>query len=58
MVMHMGDLHHIQVHVVPIPTSLYTDDAPLFVAPIKEDIYQLVLILGGFGEAIGLATNI
>lgn len=38
-------------------TSLYADDAAVFVAPIKEDIINLASILEGFGEVTGLCTN-
>lgn len=38
-------------------TSLYADDAAIFVAPIKEDILNLASILEGFGEVTGLCTN-
>ena len=38
-------------------TSLYADDAAVFVAPIKEDIANFALILEAFGEVTGLCTN-
>ena len=38
-------------------TSLYTDDAAVFVAPIKEDIQNFASILEGFGNVTGLCTN-
>jgi hypothetical protein len=38
-------------------TSLYADDAVIFVAPIKEDITCLTSILATFGEVTGLGAN-
>jgi predicted metal-dependent HD superfamily phosphohydrolase len=38
-------------------TSLYADDAAIFVAPAKRDIQNLSSILAHFGEATGLVTN-
>jgi hypothetical protein len=38
-------------------TSLYEDDAAVFVDPIKEDIQTLAAILERFGEVNGLRTN-
>ena len=38
-------------------TSLYADDAAVFVAPFKEDITNLAQILEAFGEVTGLCTN-
>jgi hypothetical protein len=38
-------------------TSLYADDAAVFVAPIKSDIQNLAGILERFGEVTGLCTN-
>ena len=38
-------------------TSLYADDAAIFVAPIKEDIQNLAEILSDFGVVTGLCTN-
>ena len=38
-------------------TSLYTDDAAVFLAPIKRDVDNLANILRGFGEVTGLCTN-
>jgi ketosteroid isomerase-like protein len=37
-----------------VRTSLYADDAAVFVAPIKEDIMNLASILQNFGEVTGL----
>ena len=39
-------------------TSLYTDDAAVFVAPFKEDVPQFTSLLEGFGEVTGLVTNL
>jgi hypothetical protein len=41
-----------------IRTSLYADDAAIFVAPVKEDIQNLACILHNFGKGTGLSTNI
>jgi hypothetical protein len=38
-------------------TSLYADDAAVFVAPIKSDVQNLAAILHSFGEVTGLCTN-
>jgi hypothetical protein len=38
-------------------TSLYADDAAIFVAPIKHDIQNLAVILQCFGNITGLYTN-
>jgi hypothetical protein len=38
-------------------TSLYADDAAIFLAPIREDIQNLARILEAFGEVTGLRTN-
>ena len=38
-------------------TSLYADDAAVFVAPIKRDVDNLAAILRGFGDVTGLCTN-
>ena len=38
-------------------TSLYADDAAIFVAPYKEDIQKLSAILSTFGEVTGLCIN-
>ena len=39
-------------------TSLYADDAVLFIKPIKEDINTLARLLEFFGEVIGLQCNL
>ena len=38
-------------------TSLYADDAAVFVAPFKSDVDNLATILRGFGDVTGLCTN-
>lgn len=40
-----------------VRTSLYADDAAVFVAPIKRDIANLASILRGFGDVTGLCSN-
>jgi hypothetical protein len=35
----------------------HADDAAVFVAPVKEDIQHLAIILETFGEVTGLRTN-
>jgi mannosylglycoprotein endo-beta-mannosidase len=52
-----GLLHKIRGRGNILRTSLYADDAAIFVAPIKEDIQNLANILHSFGEVTGLATN-
>ena len=39
-------------------TSLYADDAAIFVAPRKEDIEAVQTILEAFGKASGLCINL
>lgn len=41
-----------------IRTSLYGDDAEVFIRPTSHDLANLQLILDFFGEATGLKTNI
>jgi hypothetical protein len=38
-------------------TSLYADDAAVFIAPIKQDICNFATILQRFGNVTGLCTN-
>ena len=38
-------------------TSLYADDAAVFVAPIKRDVDNLLTISRGFGKVTKLCTN-
>ena len=44
-----GHLHPLRGHAPIARTSLYADDAAVFVAPIKEDIHFLVSMLTFFG---------
>jgi hypothetical protein len=53
----VGLLHKIRGRHAKIRTSLYADDAAVFLAPIKEDIQNLASILLDFGEVTGLCTN-
>jgi mannosylglycoprotein endo-beta-mannosidase len=53
----LGLLHKIRGRHAKIRTSLYADDAAVFLAPIKEDIQNLASILLDFGEVTGLCTN-
>jgi hypothetical protein len=53
----MGLLHKIQGRGYILRTSLYADDAEVFVAPIREDIQNLTAILERFGEVTSLRTN-
>lgn len=50
-------LHKIRGRGAIMRTSLYVDDAAVFMAPIKGDIKNLLAILVGFGEVSGLCTN-
>ena len=50
-------LHRIRGRGVMVRTSLYADDAAVFMAPIKKDIDIFSAILRGFGEVTGLCTN-
>jgi hypothetical protein len=52
-----GLLHRLHGRGTVVRTSLYADDATVFVAPIKEDIMNLASILQNFGEVTGLCTN-
>ena len=54
---HKGIIHRIRSRGVMMRTSLYADDAAIFMAPIKKDIDNLSVILRGFGEVTGLCTN-
>jgi hypothetical protein len=55
---HNGDLHHLRGRGPTVCTTLYTDDAVIFVAPFKEDFEVLAHILDGFSEVTGLVTNV
>jgi mannosylglycoprotein endo-beta-mannosidase len=50
-------LHKLKGRGNIIRTSLYADDAAIFVSPIKEDIQNLSCILHNFGKVTGLSTN-
>ena len=52
-----GHLHEIGGRAPNIRTSLYADDAAIFVAPIKDDIDFLASTLDHFGMVTGLVTN-
>lgn len=52
-----GLLHKIRGRGSMMRTSLYADDAAIFLAPIKKDVDNLANILRGFGEVTGLCTN-
>jgi hypothetical protein len=52
-----GRLHSLLGRATVARTSLYADDAAIFVAPIKEDIACLASILGTFGEVTGFEAN-
>jgi hypothetical protein len=53
-----GLLSPIGADPIKMRTSLYADDAALFIRPTVSDITNVQLILAGFGAAIGLHTNI
>jgi hypothetical protein len=52
-----GLLHRLHGHGNVVRTSLYTDEAVVFVTPIKEDIMNLASIHQNFGKVTGLCTN-
>ena len=52
-----GLLHKIRGRGAMMRTSLYADDAAVFLAPIKRDVDNLANILRGLGEVTGLCTN-
>jgi hypothetical protein len=52
-----GLLHKIARWTTILRTSLYADDAVIFIAPSKQDVQNLTAILQGFGEVTGLCTN-
>jgi hypothetical protein len=53
-----GLLPPIEADPVKLRTSLYADDAALFLRPIADDVSNLKHILLHFGMATGLCTNI
>lgn len=55
--MSKGLLHKIRGRDALVRTSLYADDATVFMAPIKKDIDNLFDILKYFGQVMGLCTN-
>jgi hypothetical protein len=55
---HNGDLHRLRGRGPTVRTSLYADDATIFIAPFKEDFEVLAHILDGFGEVTGLVTDV
>ena len=52
-----GLFHKIRGRGVAVRTSLYANDAAVFMAPIKKDIDNLATILHLFGNVTGLVTN-
>ena len=52
-----GLLHPIGSDPIKFRTSLYADDAAIFLRPLAQDVTNLQLILQTFGEATGLFTN-
>jgi hypothetical protein len=52
-----GLLHKVRRRGPILRTSLYADDAIIFLAPLREDIRNLACILKAFGEVTGLCTN-
>jgi hypothetical protein len=53
----IGLLRKLRGRGVILRTSLYADDAAIFVAPVKDDVQNLASILQHFGEVTGLCTN-
>jgi hypothetical protein len=53
----LGLLTKLRGRGVVLRTSLYLDDAAVFVAPIKQDVQNLAVILQRFGAVTGLCTN-
>jgi hypothetical protein len=53
-----GLLHPIGADSVKLRTSLYTDDATLFLRPLASDVSHLQQLLTSFGSATGLRTNV
>jgi mannosylglycoprotein endo-beta-mannosidase len=52
-----GNLHKLRGRTPTIRTSLYADDAAIFVTPTREDISFLASTLDSFGNVTGLVTN-
>jgi hypothetical protein len=52
-----GLFHKLRGSGCILRTSIYADDAAVFVAPIKQDVHILATILQRFGNVTGLCTN-
>jgi hypothetical protein len=52
-----GRIQKLRERVPMIRTSLYADDAAIFMAPIKRDINFLASMLHHFDDVTGLVTN-
>ena len=52
-----GLLHKLRGRGTILRTSLYVDDAVVFLAPIKDDVGIFASILQAFGEVTRLCTN-
>ena len=52
-----GRIHKVRGRVPTVRTSLYADDAAIFMKPKKEDINFLATTLAQFGCVTGLVTN-
>lgn len=50
-------LHKLRGRGSHVRTSLYADDAAIFISPTREDVHNLAAILRYFGEVTGLSTN-
>lgn len=50
-------LHKIGRREATFRTSLYADNAAIFVAPIKQDVQNPTTILDSFDEVTGLSIN-
>jgi len=50
-------LHSIGADPIKLRTSLYADDAAIFVRPVAQDMVNLRSILQSFDEATELFTN-
>jgi hypothetical protein len=53
-----GLIHPIGVEPVKLRTSLYVDDAALFLHPIALDVQHLHQLLNSFSSATDLCTNV
>lgn len=53
----MGHLAAIPGSAARMRTSLYADDAIIFIKPDRQEIDALIKILEGFGDATGLRVN-